>query len=116
MATDLAHFKPDPIHDPALAEIVRRLVEAFQPERIYLFGSKARGDAGPDSDYDLMVLVSETSDLSYRLAQRAHSLLWDTGTAADVLVWSEERFLSRLHLQASLPATIVREGLLLYAA
>lgn len=104
------------IPDPALAEIVRRLVEAFQPERIYLFGSKARGDAGPDSDYDLMVLVPETRELGYRLAQRAHSLLWDTGTATDVLVWSEERFQSRLQLHASLPATIGREGRLVYAA
>ena len=36
--------------DPALAEVVRRLVEAYQPECVYLFGSVARGDAGPDSD------------------------------------------------------------------
>ena len=51
----------DPIleRDPKLAEIVRRLVEAYQPERIYLFGSMARGDAGPDSDYDLLVLVPD---------------------------------------------------------
>jgi predicted nucleotidyltransferase len=42
--------------DPMLAEIVRRLVEAYQPERIYLFGSLARGEGGPDSDYDLMVV------------------------------------------------------------
>jgi len=33
-----------------LAEIVRRMVEVYRPERIYLFGSTARGDAGPDSD------------------------------------------------------------------
>ena len=36
--------------DPALAEVVRRVVEAYVPERVYLFGSKARGDAGADSD------------------------------------------------------------------
>jgi len=102
--------------EPTLSEMVRRLVQAFQPERVYLFGSKARGDAGPDSDYDLMVLVAETSEPGYRLGQRAHSLLWDTRTAADVLVWTTERFDSRLHLQASLPATIMCEGRLLYAA
>jgi len=38
----------------ALADIVERLVDAYTPERIYLFGSKARGDAGPDSDFDLL--------------------------------------------------------------
>jgi len=35
--------------DRTLAELVRRLVQAYQPERIYLFGSVARGKAGPDS-------------------------------------------------------------------
>jgi predicted nucleotidyltransferase len=45
--------------DPTLAEIVRRLVAAYQPERIYLFGSVARGEAGPDSDYDLLVIVPD---------------------------------------------------------
>jgi predicted nucleotidyltransferase len=44
---------------PALAEIVRRVVEAYRPERIYLFGSVARGDAGPDSDDDLLVVVPD---------------------------------------------------------
>ena len=37
-----------------LAEVVVRLAKAYHPERIYLFGSKARGDSGQDSDYDLL--------------------------------------------------------------
>ncbi|MBI4010918.1 MAG: nucleotidyltransferase domain-containing protein [Candidatus Rokubacteria bacterium] len=102
--------------DPILAEIVRRLVDALHPERIYLFGSRARGDAGVDSDYDLMVVVPYLTEPAYRLAQRAHSVLWGLGTAADILVWSREAFDSRLDLNASLPATVVREGRLLHAA
>lgn len=102
--------------DPILAEIVRRLIEMLHPERIYLFGSRARGDAGPDSDYDLMVVVPHLTEPAYRLAQRAHGVLWGLGTAADILVWSREAFDNRLHLKASLPATIVREGTLLHAA
>ena len=62
-----------------------------------------------------MVLVPQTAEPSYRLAQEAHSLIWDIGTAADILVWSWPAFEKRLHLKASLPATIVREGWLLYA-
>jgi len=45
--------------DPVLSEIVRRLSEVYHPLRIYLFGSAARGDAGPDSDYDLMVILPD---------------------------------------------------------
>ena len=102
--------------DPALAEIVRRLVGAYRPTKIYLFGSKARGDAGPDSDYDIMVVVPSSDEPSYRRARAAYEILRGIGTAVDVLVWTREAFDSRLHLKASFPATIVREGRLLYAA
>ena len=102
--------------DPALAEIVRRLVETFRPDRIYLFGSQARGDADADSDYDLLVVMPHLSEPVHRMAQRAHSVLWDLRVSADVLVWSREAFDARLHLKASLPATVVREGKLLHAA
>ena len=47
--------------NPVLAEAVERLRRSCQPERIYLFGSAARGDAGPDSDYDFMVIVPDTA-------------------------------------------------------
>jgi predicted nucleotidyltransferase len=38
--------------DAVLAEVIRRLVGLYRPERVYLFGSMARGDAGPDSDFE----------------------------------------------------------------
>lgn len=102
--------------DSKLAEITRRLVLAFQPERIYLFGSVARGEGKPDSDYDILVLVQETSgEPLYRLSQRAHELLWGLGVSADILVWLVELFNRRIHLRASLPARVLREGKLLYA-
>jgi predicted nucleotidyltransferase len=102
--------------DPLLAEIVHRLRQTLSPARIYLFGSKARGDAGTESDYDLMVIVPETTEPGYRLAQKAHSQLWGLRTSVDILVWTQSAFESRLHLKASLPATVLREGKLLYAA
>ena len=43
-------------------EIVTRIAEGFDPERIVLFGSLARGDAGPDSDIDLLVVFREVAD------------------------------------------------------
>ena len=102
--------------DPLLGKIVQRLVDACQPERIYLFGSRARGDGGADSDYDIMVVVAQSDEPAYRRAQRAHSLLWDLGAAADILVWTRDAFDSRVHLRASLPATIAREGRVFYVA
>lgn len=101
---------------PALDEIVRRLVAAYAPERVYLFGSQARGDAGPDSDYDLLLVVPDWAPPERRRSRLAYDVLWGLGTAADVLVWTRERFEGRLALKASLPSTVVREGRLLYAA
>lgn len=50
----------DPLHaDHVLAELIRRLAKAYLPERIYLFGSKARGESRPDSDYDILVVVPD---------------------------------------------------------
>lgn len=107
---------PEPSEDPILSEMVRRLVEAFHPDRIYLFGSRARGDSGSDSDYDLLIVLPELNDRSYRLSQQAYRVLRGVPAAVDVLVWSKEDFDGRLHLPASLPATVVREGRLLHAA
>lgn len=103
-------------NDPVLAEIVRRLVAAYQPERIYLFGSKARGDSGPDSDYDLIVIVPDDATLERRRSRLAYQVLRGTRRAADVLVWTRTSFDCRLHLRASLPATIVSEGTLVHVA
>jgi predicted nucleotidyltransferase len=102
--------------DPVLAELVRRLVEAYQPERIYLFGSVARGDAGPDSDYDIMLVVPDDAPPERQDCDLAYRALRGLGIAKDLLVWTRSEFEKRLHLKASLPSTIVREGKLLHAA
>ena len=105
-----------PENDRVLAELVDRLVRAFQPERIYLFGSRVRGQEGPDSDYDLLVIVSTSKHPPYRRAQHAQEVLWGIWAAADVLVLTREEFESRRTAQTSLAATVLEEGRLLYAA
>jgi len=102
--------------DPALAEVVRRLVQAYEPERIYLFGSVARGEAGPDSDYDIMVIVADDAPPERLRSRLAYQALRGTGTAADVVVWPRSGFERRTRVVTSLPATVSREGVLLYAA
>ncbi|MDR7489636.1 MAG: nucleotidyltransferase domain-containing protein [Armatimonadota bacterium] len=101
--------------DAKLAEVVRRLVAAYHPERIYLFGSVARGDAGPDSDYDLLVVVPDDAPPERKDSKLAYRVLWGTGAAADVIVWERSRFERRARVVSSLPATVLREGQLLHA-
>lgn len=105
-----------PDEDPLLAEIVRRLVAAYGPERIYLFGSHARGEAGPDSDYDLFVVVPDSAPAELRDTRLAYRALRGTGIATDVVVATRDYFDWMLEAAASLPATVQREGRVLYAA
>jgi len=108
--------KPPSADDPVLAEIVRRLVEVYHPLRIYLFGSAARGDAGPDSDYDLIVVVPDEAPAELHDSKLGYRALGGLGIAKDLLVWPRRFFEEQLHLRASLPSTVLEEGKLLYAA
>jgi len=103
-------------NDRILQIMVDRLISAFQPERIYLFGSKARDDSNADSDYDLMVVVSDDASPEKRRSRLGYQALRGTRTAADILVWTKTNFDKRLHIPSSLPSIIEQEGKLLYAA
>lgn len=102
------------VDSPVLKEIVHRLAEVYNPERIYLFGSVARGDATRDSDYDLMVVVPDDMPEEQRDPRRGYAALWHVGKSGDILVWPRAHFQGATHLKASLPGTILREGVLLY--
>ena len=104
------------ITDSRLAEVLRRLIEAYRPLRIYLFGSQARGDAGPDSDFDLLIVVPSSAPSEHLRSRLAYRTLRGTGIAADVLVCTREYFEERAHIRPSLPGIVLREGRLLYAA
>jgi uncharacterized protein len=52
-----------------VADIVRRIVEAVGPDRIIVFGSRARGDARPDSDFDVLV-IKKSDEPRYRALYR----------------------------------------------
>ena len=98
-----------------LQEITRRVVEAVQPRRLILFGSRARGDARPDSDVDLLVVWKDESPpraraLAVRQALRGLKASFDIA----VVTPSEfERFSDRRMHVVGLAA---REGRVLHAA
>ncbi|HEY9869511.1 MAG TPA: nucleotidyltransferase domain-containing protein [Candidatus Obscuribacterales bacterium] len=102
--------------DPLLQDLVRRLVDAYHPERIYLFGSRARGSARLESDYDFLVVVSNNSPDELKSAGKAYEALWGVTVPVDVVVWTQEEFDKRLHIRTSLPAEVSREGMLVHVA
>jgi uncharacterized protein len=102
--------------DEILAEIVRRLADNYHPRSIYLFGSKARGDHRPDSDYDILVVVPDEAPRERRASAKGYDCLWGMATAVDLMVCTDSYFHSRGRVRTSLPARVLREGKLLYAA
>jgi predicted nucleotidyltransferase len=90
------------------------LILALGPERVYVFGSQARADARPDSDIDLLVVVPGTSASQFQLTQTAYRAAHLHSLDADILLMPREEFARRSQARASLPATVLREGRLLY--
>ena len=102
--------------DEVLPEIVRRLVAALQPERVYLFGSHARGEAGPHSDIDILVVVPHSSQPGYKRDRAAYRALRGVVATLEVLVWTRREFEGGLRIRTSLSSSVQRTGRLLYAA
>ena len=81
--------------EQAIAEITRRLVEACQPIRVNLFGSAARGDDGPDSDLDFLVVVPDDAAEDVIRAGRLYQAISGIGCAVDIIPWRKTDFEGR---------------------
>jgi predicted nucleotidyltransferase len=103
-----------PRRDKMIQEMVNRIVEHFDPERIILFGSSARGDAGPDSDVDLLVVMPiQGSKREKQLEIRA--LLRGIRLAKDIVVSKPEDFEWRKDIVGTIEFPATKEGKVLYA-
>jgi len=97
-----------------IREMAERIVKRFDPDRIILFGSHARGDAGPDSDVDLLVVMP----LSGSRREKAIEIgvaLHDIRLPKDVIVTTPEEFEWRKDTIGTIEHPAWREGRLLYA-
>ncbi|MGZ8217011.1 nucleotidyltransferase domain-containing protein [Methylomagnum sp.] len=100
-----------------LREIVSATVDAVGPERIVLFGSRARGDAQPDSDLDLLVVEREPFSESCRRQhqlQRIRRALWRFRLPIDVLVYSLDEIEAWRDSPNHVIGRCLHEGITLY--
>lgn len=107
--------KRSPAVTPRLIRrMVRRLVEQFDPDQIILFGSHARGDAGPDSDVDLLVVMPVIgSKREKRIAMQL--ALADISVDKDIIVVTPSEAADYKDVPGTIIWPALREGKLLYA-
>jgi uncharacterized protein len=98
-----------------LPEMTERIVRAFRPLRIVLFGSRARGDARPTSDVDLLVVLPRIDDKS-RARRDILAALSEFPVANDVVVTTPDEISRRGNLVGTILRPALRDGRVLYDA
>ena len=106
------------VTDEVIAEMVARIVQEVQPEQVYLFGSRARGEAREDSDVDLLVVErdgfgQERSRLNE--TNRIYRAISSFRIPTDVLLYSTDEFAKWRGSLNHVIGRCQREGRLLYA-
>ena|SRR5437867_352154 len=98
-----------PVTDELLEEAVRRILSVGSPLKIVLFGSRARGDARPDSDLNLLII--EPSDLPrYKRPARYLRALPGLFPSKDIVVWTPKEVEEWASVPNSFIATALRGG------
>src|SRR5712692_7715269 len=94
--------------------MVKRIVKKFKPEQIILFGSQARGDAGPDSDVDLLVVMELAEGSEWDKAIEIGVALDDIPVPMDIIVTRPSEFAWRKEYVGTIERPAYREGKVLY--
>lgn len=102
-------------HRPAVPEdLLRPVVAYFSPRKVILFGSHARGEAGPDSDYDLLVVLDDDAPPEKLSWQARHEARKTYHRAVDILACRQSVFDRKRGVVGSLPHTADQEGVVVY--
>lgn len=104
---------PSIVDDKLLAEVVRRLLAVGSPEKVILFGSRARGDERPDSDLDVLI-IEQSGEPRYRRASRYLRALTGIFPEKDVVVWTSDEVREWEQVPNAFITTAIREGRVLY--
>jgi predicted nucleotidyltransferase len=102
-----------PGNDDLIRDVVRRIVQAAQPDKIILFGSRARGDARPDSDIDILV-IQDSTEPGYRRDAALYLALAGLNAPVDLITYTPEEVSNWSAVPQAFLTTAVREGKVVY--
>jgi uncharacterized protein len=99
--------------DTVLNEAVRRLVKGVDPQKILLFGSRARGDCQPDSDVDILI-IGDSDEPRHVRETKAYKTLRGLGVPKDVLWFTPDEVAEWRGVVNHVIWSALREGRVLY--
>lgn len=108
-------MQPRPEDQKIAEQLVQRLVAEFQPKRIVWFGSRARGEGGPDSDWDVMVIADSALSQHRRMVD-ALRVTRDVHVPVDIVVFTPSERDRLADWKSSIVYSAETTGVVLYEA
>ncbi len=103
---------PEPQLVPS--DLLQSVVAHFRPQRVIVFGSVARGAAGPDSDIDLLVVLDDDVPVEMLSARSVYQSRKDYHRAVDILPCRVSVLVARARAKGSFADIVLREGITVY--
>jgi len=102
------------IPEEILKEIVKKLKDGLNPDKIILFGSHAYGKPNDDSDIDLLIILPESNEPGYRRARKAYNCLWGLTVPTELVVATQQEIRRASKVPSSLLNQAIQKGKILY--
>lgn len=94
-------------------QITRHIVELIHPQRVILFGSRARGEAHAESDFDVLI-IAPSNEVRWRRAIPVYRALAGVGVPKDIVWWTPHEVAEWQGVKSHFITTALREGQVLY--
>jgi predicted nucleotidyltransferase len=102
------------IEQETIQKIIEIIVKEINPEKIIMFGSRAREDARDNSDYDICVIKEGIEHERNKYTKKLYIALHDVGEAIDLIVETPDRFPKLIEYKSYIYRHIQKDGLIIY--